>query len=255
MVKANGFKAALAAGRAQIGLWVALASANVTELLGHCGYDWLLIDGEHAANDIPLMQAQLQAMQSGGAHPVVRVPAGEVWMIKQVLDIGAQTVLVPMIDTAEQAAEMARAMRYPPEGIRGMGAALARASRFGMDGDYVGTANAQVCLLVQAESRKALENLEAICAVEGVDGVFIGPADLSADMGFPGNSGAPEVQAAIADAITRIVASGKAAGILVGGAEAGQRALAQGVSFVAVGSDVGVLRQGAMALRAAASAE
>ncbi len=254
MAPVNRFKAALAAGQPQIGLWVALASANVAELLGHCGYDWLLIDGEHAPNDLPLMQAQLQAMQAGGAHAVVRIPVGEVWMVKQVLDIGAQTVLVPMIDTAEQAAEMARAMRYPPEGIRGMGAALARASRFGMEGDYVATANGQVCLLVQAESRKALENLDAICAVEGVDGVFIGPADLSADMGYPGNAAAPEVQAAIADAIARIVGHGKAAGILVSGAEAGQAALAQGARFVAVGHDVGLLRQGALALRAAVDA-
>ena len=251
MAPVNRFKAALAAGQPQIGLWVALASANVAELLGHCGYDWLLIDGEHAPNDVPLMQAQLQAMQSGGAHPVVRIPVGEVWMVKQVLDIGAQTVMIPMVETAEEAALMARAMCYPPEGIRGMGAALARVSRFGMDGDYVATANAQVCLLVQVESVRALENLDAICAVPGVDGVFIGPADLSADMGFPGQSGAPQVQAAIADAMARIVASGKAAGILVGGAEAGRAALAQGARFVAVGSDVGVLRQGAMALRAA----
>lgn len=254
MADVNRFKAALAAGQPQIGLWVALASANVAELLGHCGYDWLLIDGEHAPNDLPLMQAQLQAMQAGGSHAVVRIPVGEVWMVKQALDIGAQTILVPMVDTAAEAAEMARAMRYPPAGIRGMGAALARASRFGMDADYVTTANGQVCLLVQVESRKALENLDAICAVDGVDGVFIGPADLSADMGFPGNSGAPQVQAAIADAMARIVASGKAAGILVGGAEAGQRAVAQGATFVAIGSDVGVLRQGAQAMRAAMDA-
>lgn len=246
----NTFKAALLAGKPQIGLWVALASANVTELLSHCGYDWLVIDGEHAPNDLPLMLAQLQAMQAGGAQPVVRVPQGEAWLIKQVLDIGAQTVLVPMVDTAEQAQAMVRAMRYPPDGIRGMGT-LGRASRYGLTADYLTTANAQTCLLVQAESRTALANLDAICAVEGVDGVFIGPADLSADMGFPGNPGAPQVVAAIDDAIRRITASGKAAGILVAGAEAGRAALAQGATFVAVGHDVGLLRQGALALRAA----
>ena len=245
----NGFKAALAEGRAQWGLWVAFGSANVAEMLSHCGYDWLVIDGEHAPNDLPLMLAQLQAAQAGGAHPVVRVPQGEAWLIKQVLDIGAQTVLVPMVDTAEQARAMVRAMRYPPEGIRGMGT-LGRASRYGLTADYLTTANAQTCLLVQAESRAALENLDEICAVDGVDGVFIGPADLSADMGFPGNPGAPAVVAAIDAAIRRIVANGKAAGILVSGAGPARVARAAGASFIAVGHDVGLLRQGALALRA-----
>jgi 4-hydroxy-2-oxoheptanedioate aldolase len=245
----NGFKAALAQGRAQIGLWVAFGSANVAEMLSHCGYDWLVIDGEHAPNDVPLMLAQLQAMQAGGAHAVVRVPVGETWLVKQVLDIGAQTVLVPMIDTADQARAMVRAMRYAPEGVRGMGT-LGRASRYGLTPDYLTTANAQTCLLVQVETRAALANLDEICAVEGVDGVFIGPADLSADMGFPGNAGAPEVRAAVDDAIRRIVASGKAAGILVAGAEPGAHALSLGATFVAVGHDVGLLRAGALALRA-----
>ncbi|MFN3293451.1 MAG: HpcH/HpaI aldolase family protein [Gemmobacter sp.] len=246
----NGFKAALAKGKVQVGLWVAFASPNVAELLSHCGYDWLVIDGEHAPNDLPLMLAQLQAMQAGGAHPVVRVPVGEPWLMKQVLDIGAQTVLVPMVDTAEQARKLVRAMRYPPEGIRGMGT-LGRASRYGLTPEYLTTANAQTCLLVQVETRMALENLEEICAVDGVDGVFIGPSDLSADMGYPGNSGAPEVQAAIDKAIARIVASGKAAGILVAGAEPARHAMAQGATFVAAGHDVGLLRAGALALRAA----
>ncbi|MDP2084871.1 MAG: HpcH/HpaI aldolase/citrate lyase family protein [Gemmobacter sp.] len=246
----NGFKAALAAGKPQVGLWVAFASPTVAELLSHCGYDWLVIDGEHAPNDLPLMLAQLQAMQAGGAHAVVRVPVGETWLVKQVLDIGAQTVLVPMIDTAEQARAMVRAMRYAPDGVRGMGT-LGRASRYGLTPDYLTTANAQTCLLVQVETRKALANLEDICAVEGVDGVFIGPSDLSADMGFPGNAGAPEVRAAIDDAIRRIVASGKAAGILVAGAEPAHHAMSLGATFVAAGHDVGLLRQGALALRAA----
>lgn len=244
----NQFKARLQAGEVQIGLWMALASSNSTELLSHCGYDWLVLDGEHSPNDIPLMLQQLQAAQSGAAHIVARVPAGEVWMVKQVLDLGAQTVLVPMIDTAEQAREMVRAMRYAPEGIRGMGA-LGRASRYGLTPDYLTTANAQTCLLVQVETVKALKNLEDICAVEGVDGVFIGPADLSADMGFPGNQAAPEVQAVIKDAIERISAAGKPAGILVWGAEAGKRSVEWGAKFVAVGHDVGLLREAALHLR------
>lgn len=250
---ANGFKAALAAGKVQIGLWVAFASPNVTEMLSHCGYDWLVLDGEHSPNDLPLLLAQLQSAQAGGAHMVVRIPVGEAWLVKQVLDIGAQTVLIPMIETAEQARAMAQAMRYPPEGIRGMGA-LGRAARYGLDTDYIATANGQVCLLLQVESRTGLANLDAICAVEGVDGVFIGPADLSADMGYPGNAGAPEVQAAITDALGRIKASGKAAGILVGGAEAGHDAIARGATFVAVGHDVGLLRHGALTLRKAVGA-
>lgn len=245
----NPFKAALAERRAQIGLWVAFASANVTEMLGHCGYDWLVIDGEHAPNDLPLMQSQLQALAAGRTHPVLRVPVGETWLIKQVLDIGAQTVLVPMVETAEQAQTLARAMRYPPEGIRGMGM-LGRASNYGLRSNYVATANDQVCLLVQVETKAGLANLDAICAVEGVDGIFIGPADLSADMGYPGNAGAAPVRAAIADAIATITASGKAAGILVGGAVAGQHYLDIGATFVAIGHDVGLLREAALSLRA-----
>lgn len=245
----NTFKAALAEGRPQIGLWVAFASNNVTEMLGHCGYDWLVIDGEHSPNDLPLMLSQLQAMATGGAHAVVRVPIGEAWLIKQVLDIGAQTVLVPMVETAEQAQMLARAMRYPPEGMRGMGM-LGRAANYGLRSNYAATANAEACLLVQVESRIGLENLDAICAVEGVDGVFIGPADLSADMGYPGNPGAPAVRAAISDAIEQITASGKAAGILVGGAVAGQHYIDLGATFVAIGHDVGLLREAALKLRA-----
>lgn len=244
----NTFKAALRDGRPQVGLWVGFASANVAELLSHCGYDWLVIDGEHAPNDLPLMLAQLQAAGAGEAHCVVRVPVGETARIKQVLDIGAQTVLVPMVETADQARELVRAMRYAPEGVRGMGL-LGRASRYGITPDYVTTANAQVCLLVQVESRVGLEALDEICAVEGVDGVFIGPADLSADMGYPGNANAPEVKAAIADALGRIKASGKAGGILVPGAKAGHEAFAQGATFVAVGLDVGLLREAALGLR------
>lgn len=244
----NPFKTRLLAGDVQIGLWAALASPNATELLSHCGYDWLVADGEHSPIDIPLMLQQLQAAQSGSAHIVARVPSGEVWMVKQVLDLGAQTVLVPMIDTAEQAREMVRAMRYAPEGIRGMGA-LGRASRYGTTPDYLTTANAQTCLLVQVETVKALQNLEEICAVEGVDGVFIGPADLSADMGYPGDMEAPAVQQAIKDAIARINAAGKPAGILVWGAEAGKRMIDWGAKFVAVGHDVGLLREAALHLR------
>ena len=219
----NTFKQALQQGRPQIGLWLGLADAYVSELLAGTGYDWLLVDGEHAPNDLRSTLGQLQAIDSArlalpagdkSAHAVVRIPHGDAALIKQNLDIGAQTLLVPMVDTAAQSAHLAQACRYPPEGFRGMGSALARASRWQQYPGYVHEANAQVCLLVQAETVEAMQNLDAIAATPGVDGVFIGPADLSASMGYPGNPGHPAVQAAIADGIARIRKAGKAPGIL-----------------------------------------
>ena len=240
---ANPFKAALARGEAQVGLWLSLAQPYTTEVCATAGFQWLLIDGEHAPNDVRSTLAQLQAVAAYGAHPVVRVVQGDAALIKQTLDIGAQTVLVPMVETAEQAAVMAAAMRYPPQGIRGVGAAVARASRWAARRDYLDQANDEVCLLVQAESATALANLEAICAVDGVDGVFIGPADLAASMGHRGRPGHPEVQAAIDDAIRRIATSGKAAGTLTGDIALARRYLELGARFVAVGIDVTLLAQ------------
>lgn len=233
----NPFKAALAASEPQIGLWVSSGEAAVTELVATADFDWLVLDGEHAPNDLRSLRDQLMVVEPAPAHAVVRIPFGEVWLVKQALDAGAQTIIVPMIDTAEEAAEMARAMRYPPDGIRGMGASGGRVSHFGKIADYVQTANEQVCLLVQAETRKALENLDDILAVDGVDGVFIGPADLSADMGYPGNAAAPEVQDTIETAIRKISDSDKAAGILVQSLDAAEKYLDIGATFVAVGID------------------
>jgi len=247
----NAFKAALAAHRPQIGLWVGLADSYVTEVLAGVGFDWLLIDGEHAPNDLRSTLQQLQAVSSAWSayshrsHPIVRIPFGRADLIKQVLDIGAQTILVPMVDTAAQAADLVRAMRYPPEGIRGMGSALARASRWQAYPGYLHEANAQTCLLVQAESVEALDDLDAIAATPGVDGVFIGPADLSASMGHVGAPGHPEVQAAIADAIARIRKAGKAAGILSTTEEQARKWLAAGATFVAVGVDTILLTSAA----------
>lgn len=246
----NGFKAAIAAGRVQIGAWVGLADAYAAEVAGEAGFDWLVIDGEHAPNDMRSIMAQLQALGRSASHPVVRLPVGRDWMIKQALDIGAQTVLVPMVESAEQAAMLARAMRYPPGGTRGVGAVLARASRFSGIPDYVTGADAQVCLLVQVENRAGLAALDDIAAVDGVDGVFIGPADLAADLGYPGQPGAPAVQAAIADAVARISAAGKPAGILALSEADARAALSLGVTFLAVGIDVLVLAQGMRALAA-----
>jgi len=255
----NTFKQALAEQRAQIGLWVGLADGYAAEILAGTGYDWLLVDGEHAPNDVRSVLAQLQGISSAcsalpeGAtrpQPVVRVPVGDTTLLKQYLDIGAQTILVPMVDTAEQAARMVQGMRYPPEGIRGMGSALARASRWQAYPNYLHEANAQTCLLVQAETVEAMKNLDAIAATPGVDGVFIGPADLSASMGFVGQPNHPEVQATIADAVARIRKAGKAAGILSTTEEQARKWLAAGATFVAVGVDTIVLAAAAKALAA-----
>ena len=163
----NIFKNVLKQGRAQIGLWVALANAYTAEICAGAGYDWLLIDAEHAPNDIQTLVAQLQAVAKYPVHPIVRPPIGEAWLIKQILDIGAQTILVPMVETKEQAEAMVRAVRYPPHGIRGVGASLARASGFNRIPDYLQSANDEVCLLLQIESRAGLANLDAIASTEG----------------------------------------------------------------------------------------
>lgn len=237
----NTFRDALRAGQAQIGLWVGLADPNAAEALACTGYDWLLIDGEHAPNDPRSVLAQLRAVAPYASHAVVRPVQGDVALVKQYLDIGAQTLLVPMVDTAEQAQLMVCAMRYAPEGVRGMGAALARASRWNQVEDYVNQANDQMCLLVQAETTQALENLADIAAVDGVDGVFFGPADLSASMGYRGQASHPEVQKAILAGIETVRAAGKAAGILTADPAAAKRYLEAGCTFVAVGVDTTLL--------------
>lgn len=251
----NTFKQALQAGRAQIGLWLGLASPYSTEICAGAGFDWLLIDGEHAPNDINGILAQLQVIAGyPGSHAIARVPMGHGHvgeaLVKQYLDIGVQTLLVPMVDTPAQAAALVRAARYPQDdgkgGIRGMGGA--RASRWGQYPNYVHDANAQVCLLVQAETQTALDNLDAIAATDGVDGVFIGPADLSASMGHVGNPGHPEVQAAIRDAIQRILKAGKAPGILTTDEALARSYLALGATFVAVGLDIHLLATSTRAL-------
>jgi len=247
-IQPNVFRNALRAGQTQIGLWVGLADANAAEALAPCGFDWLLLDGEHAPNDVRTVLDQLRALAPYPVHPVVRPVQGDVALIKQYLDVGAQTLLVPMIDTAEQAALMVRAMRYAPEGIRGMGAALARASRWNQVDDYLNRANDEMCLLVQAESTLAMSNLAQIAAVDGVDGVFFGPADLSASMGYRGQAGHPEVQKAILDGIAKVRAAGKAAGVLMANRQMAQSYLEAGAQFVAVGVDTMLLVQAATEL-------
>ena len=234
----NPFKTALATQKPQIGLWLSMADPYLAEVSATAGFDWLLIDGEHAPNDLRSTLAALQAVAPYSSQPVVRAVAGDVPLIKQLLDIGAQNLLVPMVDTAEQARALVSATRYPPLGIRGVGSAVGRASRWSARADYLNKADDEVCLLVQAETVTALNNLQAICAVDGVDGVFIGPADLAASMGHRGKPGHPEVQAAIEQAMKTIIASGKAAGTLTSDPALAKRYLALGCTFVATGVDV-----------------
>ena len=239
----NTLKSNLAAGKLQTGVWLTLANPIAAEIAGRAGFDWCLIDAEHGPNDIPLILSQLQALAGTPAQAVVRVPIGQDWVLKQVLDLGAQTIMVPMVNTGADAARAAAAMRYPGAGVRGMGAALARASRYGEIVDYVASANDQICLIAQVESRTAIENIDAIAGTQGVDCVFIGPADLSADMGFPGNPDHPEVQAAIDHAITRITAAGKAAGIISFDPAQFAGLAQKGVTFLGAGSDSLLLQQ------------
>jgi 4-hydroxy-2-oxoheptanedioate aldolase len=244
----NQFKLALQQKRKQIGLWLGLASPYSAELCAGAGFDWLLLDGEHAPNDVRSLLAQLQAVAPYPSHPIIRPVIGDTAIIKQMLDIGAQTLLVPMVETAEQAATLVSATRYPPEGVRGVGSALARASRWNRRSGYLDEADAQICLLVQVESKKGLDNLEAIASVDGVDGVFIGPADLSAALGHRGNPGHPEVQQAIESSIRKVVALGKAAGILMADEKLARRYLGLGCTFVAVGADTTLLVRSTQAL-------
>jgi 4-hydroxy-2-oxoheptanedioate aldolase len=244
----NPFKAALAAGKPRIGFWLSMADAYLAEVSATAGFHWLLIDNEHAPNDLRTTLAQLQAVAPYGAEPVVRPVSADTATIKRLLDIGARTLLVPMIDTADAARAVVSAVRYPPMGIRGVGSAVGRASRWSARTDYLEVADSEVCVLVQAESVTALANLEAICDVEGVDGVFIGPADLAASMGHRGKPNDPEVREAIDHAIRTIVASGKAAGTLTSDPVLARHYLELGCTFVATGVDILMFAQAARRL-------
>ena len=233
----NNFKAALRNKKLQIGFWQSLSSVTTAEISAQVGFDWLLIDGEHAPNSIENIANLLRVIDPSNSNAVVRVVAGITHDIKQTLDVGAQTVLVPMVETAQQAEDMVRAVLYPPHGIRGV-ASITRAARYGVTSNYAASANEEICLLVQAESQTALDNLESICAVEGVDGVFIGPFDLAASMGFIDDPNNVKVQDAIEQAILKIIASGKAAGILMTDQERAKKYIEMGALFVAVGTDV-----------------
>ncbi|XAH23899.1 aldolase/citrate lyase family protein [Xylophilus sp. GW821-FHT01B05] len=248
----NTFKRALAAGTPQIGIWSTLPSPYVSELIAGSGYDWVLLDTEHTPSDVPLMLQQLQAVDAEPSRrtaAVVRPAWNDPVLIKRYLDIGAQSLLLPFVQNADEARAAVAAIRYAPRGIRGMGGSM-RASRFGRDAAYVRDAESELCLLVQVETREALERIEEIAGVDGIDGVFIGPADLSASMGHPGNAAHPEVRTAIDDAIRRIRACGKAPGILMADEVRARECLANGALFVAVAMDMLLLRNAADAVAA-----
>ena len=237
---ANAFKKALREGRQQLGLWVSLASPYSTEIVAGSGFDWLLIDGEHSPNDPTTVLPQLQAAAPYDVSCVVRPAWNDKVLIKRYLDVGAQTLLIPYVQSAAEAAEAVAAVRYPTRGVRGV-AGTTRASRYGRVADYAARAEAEICLLVQIETRSGLDDLEAIARTDGVDGVFIGPADLAAGLGHLGQIGHPEVQAAIRDGIGRIGACGKPAGILATDDASIRRYMEWGTRFTAIGLDAMIL--------------
>ncbi len=237
----NRFKQGLATGEAQYGLWLGLPDNSAAEIAAVAGFDWLLIDGEHAPFDLRTIMSHLQAIAPYDTAPIVRCVEGDTALIKQLLDIGVQTLLVPMVETAEQAAQLVQAVRYPPQGIRGLGTSLARAARWNQVPGYLKKANDEICLIVQVETASAMQNLDAILEVEGVDGVFIGPSDLSASMGYIGDAGNPVVVETINKGLNKIRDAGKYAGLLCLDPSLAETYVQQGANFVGVGVDTMIL--------------
>jgi 4-hydroxy-2-oxoheptanedioate aldolase len=236
----NPFKQAILQGRPQIGLWCSLCSNVAAEVIAGSGFDWILLDTEHAPNELPMVFSQLQALVGGTAAPVVRPAWNDMVLMKRLLDVGVQNLLVPYVQTAEEARAAVAATRYPPQGIRGV-AVSHRGNRYGRIQDYFKRSNEEICLVVQIETRLALKNIEAIAVIDGVDGLFIGPSDLAADHGHLGEPGHPEVRAAIEDAFQRIRKAGKAPGILAPVEAEARHWLAAGCVVLAVGSDSSLL--------------
>lgn len=237
----NTFKDALQAGRLQIGLWHGLFHPYITELLAGTGFDWLCVDAEHSPNDSHNLLAQLQAIAAYPTAPVVRAVSDDTDLIKQYLDMGVQTLLIPMVESAAQASRIVAATKYPPHGVRGVGSALARASRWNQVPNYLQLCAKQLCVLLQVESVQGIENLRTIAQTDGVDGVFFGPSDLAASMGLLGQSAHETVQQAITDGIATVRACGKAAGVLTVDPSLVRKYIDLGASFVAVGLDTGLL--------------
>jgi 4-hydroxy-2-oxoheptanedioate aldolase len=245
----NTFKQALREGRPQIGLWSSLCSNLAGEVVAGAGFDWILIDTEHAPNELPMVFSQLQALLGGTATAVVRPAWNDLVIMKRLLDVGVQNLLIPYVQTPEEARAAVAATRYPPQGVRGV-AVSHRANRYGRVKDYIKRINEELCVLVQIETRLALQNLEAIAAVEGVDGLFIGPSDLAAALGHLGEPGHPEVRAAIEETLKRIGKTGKAPGILAPIEADARHWLSIGCVVLAVGSDVGLLARSSEELAA-----
>ena len=243
----NKLKRALKQGQTQIGFWSSLASPIATEVIAGSGFDWILIDTEHGPNDVTTVLPQLQAMSEGTASAVVRPPWNDAIIFKRLCDIGVQSFLVPFVQSAEEAKRAVAATRYPPQGIRGIASTM-RANRYARIKDYVARANDEICVVVQIETRDALDNLEAIAAVDGVDGLFIGPSDLAGGLGHAGNNTHPEVRAAIESAVARIQKAGKVAGILAPVEADARHWLERGCRFVAVGNDANLLARSSEAL-------
>lgn len=232
----NALKAAMAEGRMLRGLFLALGSEPLTEIAGQAGFDWCLVDGEHAPFDPAMIRRQIVTLGLTGTPAVVRVPTNEDWVLKQVLDLGVQTVMVPMVNSAAEAEAAVRACRYPPEGIRGDGGWTMRSGGFGAIERYASTANDEICVIVQAETRAALGDLAAIAAVDGVDCVFFGPADLAADMGYRDDPLAPAFWDEIRRGVGVIRDAGKAAGIFAA-PQMNAAMVEAGVTFLSLGSD------------------
>ena len=245
----NNFKAQLRNNEILLGLWLGLSETFSAEICAGAGFDWLLIDGEHGPNDLRSILAQLQAIEPYPSHAVVRPPQGDHVLIKQLLETGVQTLLIPMVESAGQAAGLVRAMRYPPAGIRGVGAALARASRWGRIQDYSEKANAQMCLLLQVETKLGYENLDEILAVDGIDGIFFGAADLAASYGLLGQSNHPSIVEAIEVGLRKTRATGMSGGVLCGDRTIVQRYFEAGARFIAVGVDALLLTAATTELR------
>lgn len=243
----NRFKHAIAKGELQIGLWAGMCSPIAAEILVDSNYDWVVVDGEHSPNTLDSTLAQLQVFARGTTEPVVRTPWNDMVMTKLVLDIGATTLLLPYVQNADEAKRAVDSVRYPPRGVRGA-AGSTRASRFGRVKNYFADAEKELCLLIQAETKDAVDQIEKMGAIDGVDGIFIGPNDLSASIGHLGNRMHRDVQGLIETAQKRIKATGKASGILASSEEEAQRYIDLGFTFVAVGSDYGLYTKAVDAL-------
>jgi 2-dehydro-3-deoxyglucarate aldolase len=244
----NRFRQDVVKGRRLIGCWCSLGSPITTEVLGLAGFDWILLDGEHSPNDVLTFIPQLMALKDSVSAPVVRPAWNDPVEIKRLLDAGFYNFLIPMIESADAARAAVAATRYPPQGIRGVSVSQ-RGNRYGAIKDYLQRANDQVCVLVQVESRNGLERAGEIAAVDGVDGVFVGPSDLAAGLGHIGEPGHPDVQQAIAQICATVKAQNKPLGTLAPVEADARRYLEMGFSFVAVGSDLGTFRHATQALR------